>query len=203
MAYTLNTNAADAPRETGNTDERTTAMTGTRTTTVTSGDAGSGGGGGGGRSRSNTPPVIPTPKKPKPITNVPIQPDTPAPSTAPSTPVTAPTPVAAPTPPVVTELPIPVWDGTVVTRPIQTRPERYTVGDREWGISAKSEGRGDAREITPIVLTKGTRPELKPVLKANGIVVKAGPYYLISPETLAVINESRNPHYDIERMDVS
>ena len=147
--------------------------------------------------RTNAPIFTPkaVPPKTVPITNTPIQPDTPAPTTTAAT--VAPTTPLAPTTPAVTELPIPIYDGTVMTRPIKTHPERYDVGTAQWSISAKPEGRRDGKEIHPIVLTKGSRPELKPVLKANGIVVKAGSDYLISPETLAVINESGNPHYDI------
>jgi len=143
-------------------------------------------------SQTNAPVYVPTPvtPKPTPITNVPVQPD------VTTTPPVVITPTPPPAPPV-TELPIPVYDGTVTTRPIQTHPNRYTVETNQWSISAKPEGRRDAAEITPIQLTKGARPELRPVLKANGIVVKAGPYYLVSPETLAVINASDNPHYDV------
>jgi hypothetical protein len=155
-------------------------------------------GGGGTRdvspTRTNAPIFTPKAASPKtaPITNTPIQPDTPAASTTAAT--AAPT---TPTPPKQVELPIPIYDGKVMTRPVDVHPERYTVGTGEWSVSAKAEGLGDRKEITPIVFQKGSRPDLKPVLKANGIVVKAGPHYLISPETLAVINESRNPHYDI------
>jgi hypothetical protein len=145
-------------------------------------------------SQTNAPVYVPTPvtPKPTPITNVPTRPD--VTTTPPVVTTPPPTPPPAPT---VTELPIPVYDGTVTTRPIQTHPQRYTVETNQWSISAKPEGRRDGAEIHPIVLTKGSRPELKPVLKANGIVVKAGPYYLVSPETLAVINASDNPHYDV------
>jgi len=147
---------------------------------------------------TNAPTYTPKEVQPKkaPVSNVPIQPDVQTTTTPVVTPPPVTTPVTPPTP-TATELPIPVYDGTVVTRPIQTHPERYSVMDTNWGISAKPEGKGEAKEINPIQLPKGRRPELKPVLKANGIVVKAGEHYLISPETLAVINQSRNPHYDV------
>jgi hypothetical protein len=148
---------------------------------------------------TNAPVTTTTPKKPKakPFTNIPIQPEVNMPDSTAGAGVAGIVPSAPTATPVPTELPIPVYDGKVMTRPVEVHPERYTVETGQWSVSAKAEGLGDRKEITPIVFQKGRMPELRPVLKANGIVVKAGPYYLISPETLAVINESRNPHYDV------
>jgi hypothetical protein len=38
---------------------------------------------------------------------------------------------------------------------------------------------------------------LKPIIKSNGLVVKVGENYLCSLETLNMIQDSNNPHYDI------
>lgn len=67
-------------------------------------------------------------------------------------------------------------------------PDRYTEREAEWQIQS-------APGITPLILKKGERPALIPVLKADGIVVELGGRYLISSGTLAQIGES--PHWDI------
>ena len=73
---------------------------------------------------------------------------------------------------------------------ISQNTDRYTYQDGVWSISA-------GPNITPVTITKGTPIELKPLLKADGIVVKVLGSYLISQNTLDTINESLNPHYDV------
>jgi len=59
------------------------------------------------------------------------------------------------------------------------------------------EGLGEKPNITPLKFVLGNRPELKPLLKADGVVVQVGEHYLVSPQTYADITDSGNPHYDI------
>lgn len=74
---------------------------------------------------------------------------------------------------------------------ITQNPERYTTDGKNWKISA-------SKDIPPIYLPIGVGlNNLKPVLKANGIVVKIGLDYLCSLQTLNDIKLSKNPHYDI------
>lgn len=74
---------------------------------------------------------------------------------------------------------------------ISQNPERYSKQGTSWVISASP-------AITPIYLPIGVELQnLKPLIKANGIVVKVGDNYLCSLETLNLIKESNNPHYDI------
>ena len=74
---------------------------------------------------------------------------------------------------------------------ISQNPERYSKQGTSWVISASP-------DITPIYLPIGVELQnLKPLIKANGIVVKVGDNYLCSLETLNLIKESNNPHYDI------
>ena len=74
---------------------------------------------------------------------------------------------------------------------INQNPERYTNEGAQWKISA-------SKDIKPIYLPIGTPlNNLKPVLKANGIIVKIGGDYLCSQQTLNNIKDSKNPHYDI------
>jgi hypothetical protein len=74
---------------------------------------------------------------------------------------------------------------------ISQNPERYSKQGTNWVISASP-------AITPIYLPIGVELQnLKPLIKANGIVVKVGDNYLCSLETLNLIKESNNPHYDI------
>jgi hypothetical protein len=60
-----------------------------------------------------------------------------------------------------------------------------------------SEGVGEKPNITPLKFDLGSRPELKPLLRTNGVVVRVGEHYLVSPQTLADIRDAGNPHYDI------
>ena len=204
MAYSLNTNAPDSPVSNGNSDERATAQSAIRsTTTVVSGDAGSGG------VRSSSSAV-----RTNPFSGVPVVPKSPkvAPTMTlegganiPTPPVYTP-PAASPTATVPPETPkgLPAKDPQPAmpiipkaNRPIDVRADRYRVSNGEWEVSALSEGVGTKPNITPLKFGRGTRPELKPLLKTNGIVVKVGEHYLVSPQTYADITDSGNPHYDI------
>jgi hypothetical protein len=74
---------------------------------------------------------------------------------------------------------------------IGQNPERYSKRGSEWVISA-------SKDIKSIGLPIGTPlKNIKPVIKADGIIVKIGGDYLCSPTTLQSIKESNNPHYDI------
>lgn len=68
---------------------------------------------------------------------------------------------------------------------------RYSKKGSNWVISASP-------NIKPIYLPIGVPLQnLKPIIKSNGIVVKVGDNYLCSLETLNLIKDSNNPHYDI------
>ena len=74
---------------------------------------------------------------------------------------------------------------------ISQNPDRYSKQGTNWVVSASP-------DIVPIYLPIGVELQnLKPLIKANGIVVKVGENYLCSLETLNLIKESNNPHYDI------
>lgn len=74
---------------------------------------------------------------------------------------------------------------------INQNQERYTKEGAQWKISA-------SKDIKPIYLPIGVSlANLKPVIKANGIVVKIGGDYLCSLQTINDIKNSNNPHYDI------
>ena len=74
---------------------------------------------------------------------------------------------------------------------INQNQERYTKEGAQWKISA-------SKDIKPIYLPIGVSlTNLKPVIKANGIVVKIGGDYLCSLQTINDIKNSNNPHYDI------
>ena len=74
---------------------------------------------------------------------------------------------------------------------ITQNPERYTTDGKNWKISAST-------NIKPIYLPIGIPlANLKPVIEANGMVVKIGEDYLCSLKTLNDIKDSKNPHYDI------
>ena len=74
---------------------------------------------------------------------------------------------------------------------INQNPERYTKEGAQWKISA-------SKDIQPIYLPIGVSiKNLKPVIKANGIIVKVGNDHLCSQTTLDLIKKSNNPHYDI------
>ena len=74
---------------------------------------------------------------------------------------------------------------------ISQNPERYSKQGTNWVISASN-------DITPIYLPIGIPlTNLKPLIQADGIIVKVGEDYLCSPITLNLIQDSNNPHYDI------
>lgn len=74
---------------------------------------------------------------------------------------------------------------------ISQNPERYSKQGSSWVISA-------SKDIKPITLPIGVAlSNLKPLIIANGIIVKVGDDYLCSITTLNLIKQSNNPHYDI------
>ena len=76
-------------------------------------------------------------------------------------------------------------------KPISQNPERYSKQGSSWVISA-------SKAVTPIKLPIGVPLQnLKPLILADGIIVKVGDDYLCSLITLNLIKQSNNPHYDI------
>jgi len=74
---------------------------------------------------------------------------------------------------------------------ISQNPDRYSKQGTNWVISASP-------DIKPIYLPIGVSlTNLKPLILANGIIVKVGEDYLCSLTTLNEIKQSNNPHYDI------
>ena len=74
---------------------------------------------------------------------------------------------------------------------ISQNPDRYSKQGTNWVISASP-------DIKPIYLPIGVSlTNLKPLILANGIIVKVGENYLCSLTTLNEIKQSNNPHYDI------
>lgn len=75
---------------------------------------------------------------------------------------------------------------------IGQNPDRYKkIGLGQWRISA-------SKDIKPIDLPIGVPlSNLKPLINANGVVVKVGENYLCSLTTQKDIINSNNPHYDI------
>lgn len=74
---------------------------------------------------------------------------------------------------------------------ISQNPDRYSKVGSSWVISAD-------KAVTPITLPIGVPLQnLKPLILANGIIVKVGEDYLCSLTTLNEIKKSNNPHYDI------
>ena len=74
---------------------------------------------------------------------------------------------------------------------ISQNPDRYSKQGTNWVISASP-------DIKPIYLPIGVSlTNLKPIILANGIIVKVGENYLCSLTTLNEIKQSNNPHYDI------
>jgi len=79
----------------------------------------------------------------------------------------------------------------MANKPINQNSERYSKKAGNWVISASP-------NIKPIELPIGLALQnLKPLIQANGIIVKVGEDYLCSTTTLNEIEESNNPHYDI------
>jgi len=74
---------------------------------------------------------------------------------------------------------------------ISQNPDRYSKQGANWVISASN-------RINPIYLPIGVPLQnLKPLIVADGIIVKVGEMYLCSLTTLNEIKQSNNPHYDI------
>ena len=74
---------------------------------------------------------------------------------------------------------------------ISQNPDRYSKQGSNWVISA-------SKDIKPITLPIGVSlTNLKPLIKADGIIVKVGENYLCSLNTINLIKDSNNPHYDI------
>jgi hypothetical protein len=84
---------------------------------------------------------------------------------------------------------------------ISQNPDRYSKQGDSWVISAN--GDSPNKGVKPLTLTTTPLPfTLKPYLKSNGIIVKAGEHYLISEVTLKEITNSANPHYDTKQNGV-
>lgn len=79
---------------------------------------------------------------------------------------------------------------------ISQNPERYSKQGSSWVISANADSLN--KGVTPLSLPIGVPlSNLKPLIKADGIIVKVGAAYLCSITTLNLIKQSNNPHYDI------
>jgi hypothetical protein len=79
---------------------------------------------------------------------------------------------------------------------ISQNPERYSKVGSSWVISANADSPN--KGVTPLTLPIGVQlSNLKPLIKADGIIVKVDESYLCSLNTLNLIKESNNPHYDI------
>ena len=79
-------------------------------------------------------------------------------------------------------------------------PERYSKQNSKWIISAlpTPATEKEKREIKPLTFDVGLPlTDIKAVLDVDGILVKVGQQYLCSKNTLKVIKDSNNPHYDI------
>jgi len=79
---------------------------------------------------------------------------------------------------------------------ISQNPDRYSKVGNSWVISANADSPN--KGVTPLSLPIGVQlSNLKPLIKADGIIVKLDEDYLCSLNTLNLIKESNNPHYDI------
>jgi len=79
---------------------------------------------------------------------------------------------------------------------ISQNPERYSKVGSSWVISANADSPN--KGVTPLTLPIGVQlANLKPLIKADGIIVKVGENYLCSNTTINLIKDSNNPHYDI------
>ena len=79
---------------------------------------------------------------------------------------------------------------------ISQNPERYSKQGSSWVISANADSPN--KGVTPLTLPIGVQlSNLKPLILADGIIVKVGENYLCSLNTINLIKESNNPHYDI------
>jgi len=73
---------------------------------------------------------------------------------------------------------------------LETGPQAYKRVTGGWKIS-------ETAAVAPITLKAGKRPEIIPVLEADGMVVKIGDKYLASPRTKRDLESDNNPHYDM------
>ena len=79
-------------------------------------------------------------------------------------------------------------------------PERYSKQGNKWQISAlpKPPTQKEIAQIKPLMFDAGLPlDEIKAVLDIDGILIKVGTQYLCSKNTLKVIKDSNNPHYDV------
>jgi hypothetical protein len=79
-------------------------------------------------------------------------------------------------------------------------PERYSKQNSKWTVSAlpKPATAKEKAQIKPLTFDVGIPlTNIKAVLDVDGIVVKIGDMYLCSKQTLKVITDSDNPHYDV------
>lgn len=79
-------------------------------------------------------------------------------------------------------------------------PHRYSKQGSKWQISAlpTPATEKEQREIKPLTFDVGIPlTNIKAVLDIDGILIKVGDQYLCSKQTLKVITDSDNPHYDI------
>ena len=76
-------------------------------------------------------------------------------------------------------------------KPINQNPDRYKVRKPQWVVSA---GKG----IKPLTFGFGEPlQDLKPVIEADGVIINTGEFLLCSKGTITVIEEMKNPHYDV------
>ena len=77
------------------------------------------------------------------------------------------------------------------SKPISQNPERYSKVGSSWVISANADSPN--KGVTPLSLPIGVpQSNLKPLILANGIIVKVGENYLCSLTTLNEIKQSNN-----------
>ena len=76
-------------------------------------------------------------------------------------------------------------------KPINQNSDRYKVRKPQWVVSA---GKG----IKPLTFRFGEPlQDLKPVIEADGVIIDTGEFLLCSKGTVEVIEEMKNPHYDV------
>lgn len=76
-----------------------------------------------------------------------------------------------------------------MNKPITQNPERYSLG-KQWSVSASP-------DIEPLTFSMGEPlSDVKPFLSVDGIIVSTGEYTMCSPNTLKIMEEMGNPHYD-------
>lgn len=76
-------------------------------------------------------------------------------------------------------------------KPINQNPDRYKVSKPNWVVSA-------GEEIKPLTFEFGEPlQDLKPVIDADGVIINTGKFLLCSEGTVKVIEEMKNPHYDV------